>query len=140
VLELAARCPELVSTESLSIAVRDHPDLPDDSFGLVEFYCTERKCDCRRVLLMVVRLSEQRVVATLNFGWETVAFYRKWSRSDSRPEDLRGLTIDPLHPQTELSEPLRELFEESFAEDPSLVALFKRHYALFKRRGRGRAR
>jgi hypothetical protein len=46
--------------EQLSLAecrtmtlLEDNPPVPADEYGLVEHYCSDPKCDCRRVMLSV---------------------------------------------------------------------------------------
>ncbi len=69
-------CPEIACDEYRSIHLMNDPELPDGEYGFVELYCTEKGCDCRRVVFWVVatHLPEPHV-ATLNFGWESAEFY-----------------------------------------------------------------
>ncbi|MCA9872843.1 MAG: hypothetical protein KC441_04295 [Anaerolineales bacterium] len=41
---------ELARRETRSATVNNDPALPDGAYGLIEAYCNERGCDCRRVL------------------------------------------------------------------------------------------
>jgi hypothetical protein len=53
---------------------------PAGPYGFLEFYCDEIDCDCRRVLLQVIRPDTVgKVWATINFGWEKPEYYRAWS-------------------------------------------------------------
>jgi hypothetical protein len=72
-----------------------------------------------------------KIWATLNFGWESLEFYEKWSRSKKDVADLKGVAIDPLNTQTEYSPAFLRLFEFVLT-DEAYVERLKRHYALFK--------
>jgi len=59
------------------------PRLPVKAYWLLEYYCDEPACDCRRVFLDVVADGwHSRVFASIHYGWETLEFYRPW---DSTP-------------------------------------------------------
>src|SRR5260221_4114297 len=56
--------------------------LPVKDYGLLEYYCDEPVCDCRRVLLDVISFDHaDRGLASIPFGWESLAFYREWAGS-----------------------------------------------------------
>ncbi|PYT04702.1 MAG: hypothetical protein DMF60_14460, partial [Acidobacteria bacterium] len=55
--------------------------LPVKHYSLLEYYCDEPDCDCRRVVLDAVSDYGGRIFASIHFGWETLAFYRKWAES-----------------------------------------------------------
>jgi len=67
--------PEVGARETRSIFVYGHDDLPDGEYGLLELYCDEKDCDCRRVIFNVVEVSKpDKVLATINYGWESAKF------------------------------------------------------------------
>jgi hypothetical protein len=78
--------------------LRTESNLPPGSYGLIEFYCAERKCDCRRVLLQVWSEDHPgKVLATINFGWESVDFYTRWMHGDREAgEDIVEASLDPF--------------------------------------------
>lgn len=43
-----ARFPEIAEKETRTLTTLNAPGLPAGSFGLVEMYCNEPDCDCRR--------------------------------------------------------------------------------------------
>ncbi len=45
--------PKLALAETRTIRTRGYPGLPDDEYALLESYCPDPKCDCRRVMLNV---------------------------------------------------------------------------------------
>jgi len=50
--------PEIARKETRCIQIFDDPELIGDQFILMELFCDEPKCDCRRVMLNVI--SENR--------------------------------------------------------------------------------
>lgn len=47
------RFPEVAAQETRVITAQGHALLPDGEYGLVELFCTEPGCDCRRVMLSI---------------------------------------------------------------------------------------
>ena len=45
--------PEQGLDETRVFMVRRHPTLPDDDYGLMESFCADVTCHCRRVMLNV---------------------------------------------------------------------------------------
>ena len=127
-----ARCPELAMAETRTVSTFGSPGLPDDDYGFVECYCPEEDCDCRRVLFVVMSRSRMEPVATINYGWESVAFYKKWVNDMDAARECASAFLDPLGKQSELSPGLLRVCQESLLSDPSYVARLKRHYAIFK--------
>ena len=128
-----ARFRDLAFAETRSVATRKYSLLPDANFGLMEFYCNEPACDCRRVLLQVVKQdSGAQVWATISFGWETPAFYQKWSYGDPDAASQAGSSLDPLGEQSILSGALLDLFRNLLQTDADYVQRLARHYDLAK--------
>lgn len=61
-------CPDIARKETRSISVVDGFDLPRDDYGLLEMYCDEAGCDCRRVFLNVLSRKRGQSMAAINFG------------------------------------------------------------------------
>jgi hypothetical protein len=127
------RFPEVGARETRSAKVTQGGDLPVGEYGFMEFYCDEPGCDCRRATIMVLRPETgwRKIWATISYGWESADFYRKWSRADSDPFDMQGLSLDPLNPQTQYSSALLDLFG-FLLESPEYVDRLKRHYRMFR--------
>ena len=47
--------PELGARETRAIVTCDGPELPAGKYDFIEFYCNEPGCDCRRVVIRVLR-------------------------------------------------------------------------------------
>ena len=98
--------------------VLNRMDLPDDEYGLIESYCEDPACDCRRVMLNVVSRKQSKILATVSFGFD--------------PNDsMCGPFLDPLNRQSKHAPALLKLVE-SVLEDGAYVARLERHYSLVK--------
>ena len=94
--------------------------LPRGSYGLLESYCPDPDCDCRRVMLHVVEEKRpEEVLASISFGFD--------------PEsEMAGPFLDPVNPQSAFSEPLLELVERLVLSNSDYVARLEWHYKLVK--------
>ena len=115
--------PDLARDESRAITVTQHDALAPGSYLLREAFCTEPRCDCRRVLLQIWQVERKRQVATLNYAFEP-----------PKPpfEDEGQLFVDPMNPQSELSEALHGFVGNMLATDSAYRARLERHYDLWK--------
>ena len=125
--------PELAVAETRSARVAGHDSLPDGDYGFFELYCNEPGCDCRRVIVTVLREDTgwRRIWATISYGWETPDFYRKRLGPLVGPDDWQGPSLDPLNPQTQYSAELLNLFR-SLIRSPDYVQRLRRHYEIFR--------
>lgn len=105
-------------------------------YTFLEFYCNEADCDCRRVLLKVIYQPtwpnssvEPADLATIGFGWETPAFYQKWSRDAPDAHEFAGARLEPLHPQSPQAEAVLHLTQSAILRPPEHVLRIKQHYA-----------
>jgi|SRR5579859_1422712 len=115
--------PELARSESRAITVKQHDALLPGSYLLREAYCVEPRCDCRRVLLQIWHVERKRQVATLNYAFEP-----------PKPpfEDEGQLFIDPINPQSDLSDALHDFVEDMLATDSGYRERLHRHYEMWK--------
>jgi hypothetical protein len=98
-----------------------HGAIPVGNYALVELYCPDPDCDCRRVMLNVVE--EKRpteYLASIGYGFD-------------RDEEDAGPYLDPLNYQCRYAGDLMRLVEGLVLSDQAYVARLKRHYALVKR-------
>src|SRR5437773_11140809 len=105
--------PELRPRQTRALRVTARKELPDGDYGFLELYCDEPGCDCRRVMIDVLREdTEDKIWATLNYGWENVEFYRQCGRcsSDREARAMKGAVLAPLNPPTQHSHALLERF------------------------------
>jgi len=127
------RFGDLAFEETRVVTVPPGKAVPAGVYGLLEFYCTDDNCDCRRVIIQIVRKnSADKVCATISYGWEDAAFYRKWSPGTEGGAEWSGPTLDPLNTQSAYAEGFLSMFKHVVLRDKSYVDRLKRHYTMFK--------
>jgi hypothetical protein len=127
------RFGDLAFEETRVVTVPPGKAVPAGVYGLLEYYCTDDDCDCRRVIIKVVsEHSADKVWATISYGWEGAAFYRKWSPGTEGAAEWSGPTLDPLNPQSAHAGAFLSLFKHVVLQDKSYVDRLKRHYTMFK--------
>src|SRR3954470_17919078 len=97
------RFPEVAARETRTINLGSPQNgLPAGSYGFLELYCNDPACDCRRVLLQVrTEHDPNKVLATINYGWESLDFYRKWLHGDRKgAREITEASLDPINPQS----------------------------------------
>ena len=127
------RFPEIAEEETRVITVFNDPELPSDTYGLTEAYCDESGCDCRRVFFNVISFKQQKVLATIAYGWEDEKYYAKWM-GDNDPATIKGLkgpVLNLASPQSKLAPALLKHIKVVL-KDKSYIERLKRHYKLFK--------
>jgi hypothetical protein len=127
------RFREVAEKETRCIVAFNHPKLPAGEYGLVESYCDERDCDCRRVFLNVLRTETETLEATIAYGWESREYYVKWMGDDDRDsiDHMMGPVLNLGSPLTPLSDILLEDVK-LVLQDAAYVERLKRHYAMFR--------
>jgi hypothetical protein len=127
------RFPELGARETRCVTVIERSDLPGGEYGFLELYCDEPGCDCRRVMIDVLRPETgwSKIWASLSYGWESLDFYRQWGGAGSDPIEIKGPYLDPLNPQTQYSSALLNLFR-FLLQSSEYVERLKRHYRMFR--------
>lgn len=103
-------------------------------YGLIELYCKDPKCDCRRVMFDVISEEGHRSVAIINFGWESKAFYRKWYslKNEKDIEEMKGPSLNPASARSMEAQELLRYVKEYVLTDANYVDRLKRHYKMFK--------
>jgi hypothetical protein len=112
-----AMFPEQARREVRTATVRGFPGLPDGDYGLLEAYCADPTCNCRRVMLNVVGRSQGQVLASVSY-----AFNR-----DDPDDPFPGPSLDPLNPQSQYAPALLKLVTQ-ILQDPIYVARLECHY------------
>ena len=112
--------PEQAWKEYRVMDLFKHEVIPPDGYALIESYCIDPDCDCRRVMLNVLSRQGRQHVATISFGFD-------------RDDEVAGPYLDSLNPQSEYAEALLELVEELILSDPDYVARLESHYQQVKR-------
>jgi hypothetical protein len=141
-----SRFPELAAEETRVITIfkESNLSLPPGEYALVESFCNEPRCDCRRVFLSVFAkdLSGMRAVITqavktqavISFGWERRAFYVRWfgSNDPKMIANLKGPALAIGQPQSNLAPLLLKVVKEIVLSDSAYVERLKRHYVMFR--------
>jgi len=112
--------PQVAEKETRVLTTYGRSKLPADTYGLLEFYCPDPDCDCRRVMLNVVseKHLERGFLACVSYGFD--------------PDDeMAGPFLDPLNPQSYYAETLLE-YVEFILSDADYVARLETHYAMVK--------
>jgi hypothetical protein len=127
------RFPKIAEKETRAITVFNNPELPSDTYGLTEAYCDELDCDCRRVFFNVISTNQQKLLATIAFGWESKKYYAKWM-GDNDPKtikDLKGPVLNLASPQSKLAPAILKQIK-FVLQDKDYIERLKRHYKLFR--------
>src|SRR5438045_726096 len=130
-----ARFPEVAARETRVLtSLYPQEGLPAGSYGFLELYCDDPACDCRRVLLQVRTEREpNNLLATINYGWESLAFYTKWLYGDREgAREIKAAWLDPLNPQSRFAPTLLRLFQAVALADKKYIERLKCHYRMFK--------
>lgn len=125
--------PDVAKAETRCLHVLDVPGLPPDQYVLTEMFCNEPDCDCRRVFINVYAEARKEFVAVVAFGWESMAFYKKWLHGDDpiALADLKGPVLNRGSPLCDISVPILDLVKKVL-RDQAYVDRLKKHYRLFK--------
>jgi hypothetical protein len=94
--------------------------LPKGGYALMEAYCPDPACDCRRVLFTVIgEHFPGQVLATISYCFD-------------RDVDRAGPLLDPLNYQSELAYTLLGMVTELVLSDRAYLERLERHYAMAK--------
>ena len=114
-----------------TVTISDDPRLPDGEYKFVDYYCTDKACDCRKTIIQVFH--ENRHVSTVDYGWETPKFYLKWQKSTKdkkMAQDMSGLSIDFMSPDLVSAEGILALVKHLM--DEKWRATIKENYRLVR--------
>jgi hypothetical protein len=129
--------PEIAGKETRVITVTDErvTRLPRGEYGLIELYCTDPDCDCRNVYIQVVQEDFPGPLATISFGWESLAYYKEWMGAGSEDElltDFKGPALAPGARQSQYARDWLGIFKDTIQTDKEYVNRLQRHYRLVK--------
>ena len=127
--------PEVAKEETRTLTTfRQDYVVPSGSYGLLEMYCDDPGCDCRRVFLEVYDWEGRKSMAFIAYGWEGKEFYRNWFRGGD-PEvirDLQGPVLNNGSPQSKFAPAFLKMVKDVVLSDPAYIERLKRHYQMFK--------
>lgn len=118
------RFPELGADECRTITLVERGDgadsqIPEGTYAFTEHYCADPKCDCRRVMLVVMSPLSPRPLASISYAFD-------------RDDPMAGPFLDPFNRNCSYAGGLLEMAEELLFSDPKYVARLERHYELMK--------
>lgn len=88
--------------------------IPKGAYGFIEFYCTDKGCDCRRTTLFVLNEKmQQKAVISMGFDPD---------------DDLAGPFLDNFHQQSPYAGQLLDIFVELINGNPEFLEAMHRHY------------
>lgn len=126
---------EIAEKETRSISIlRDDDVIPKGTYGLVEMYCDDPDCDCRRVFLDVYDWERQKSMAYIAYGWANKKFYANWFGGDDPKiiQEMQGPILNPGSPQSKYALAFLKLVKNAVLSNPSYIARLKSHYQIFK--------
>lgn len=127
--------PEIAEKETRTMTtIKRDGDVPKGSYGLLEMYCNDPGCDCRRVFLEVYDWERGQSMAYIAYGWGSTDFYRKWLGQNDLVtiQELQGPILNLASPQTRFAPAFLELVRDIILRDPDYIDRIKRHYQMFK--------
>ncbi len=111
-------------------------DLPAGDYHLVEMFCNDPGCDCRRVMFYVITpdTPPSEPLAVIAYGWESEEFYAKWLGFDDPKvlAELKGPVLNLGSPQSRYAGELLDLVNAIPLRDANYVERLKRHYRMFR--------
>jgi hypothetical protein len=119
--------PDLGPTETKGLCVEfdsvyHRKGIPPGMYVLIDYYCTDPKCDCRRVSLAVTDLSDEgspNSLVTISYGFD-------------RDMELAGPFIDPMNPCCDFGDEIFQEVKRGPLQDPEYLAVLEQHYYMVK--------
>jgi hypothetical protein len=106
--------PRQGAAETRVLYISGDPFLPDDEYGLLESYCVEAGCHCRRVMINLASRRKGKILASVSYAFD-------------RDDEFPGPALDPLNPQSRYADVLLELTAQVL-DDPVYVDRLEAHY------------
>ncbi|MDX9786251.1 MAG: hypothetical protein RBT11_05735 [Desulfobacterales bacterium] len=105
---------------------RHYSAIPPGEYAFLEHYCDDKDCDCRRVIISALGLTECKVLATINMGLDP---------------GIKGVSpfLDPLGIQSEYSSNILTLFLHLINTDTKYLFDLQQHYIAIKETVSGEA-
>jgi len=99
----------------------------EEAFGLIEFYCPDPECACRRVVIRVIRFRDEKTMATVGFSLDTLD-----ERDDLNEWGIEDRTqLEPMSEQSDRAEEFLEIVK-TVALSSTYRKRLERHYGMMK--------
>jgi hypothetical protein len=103
-------------------------EIPSGTYLFTEFYCTDTKCDCQRLLVKVLRVRSEHErpedVATISYTWNAHPDGTWAAVTAGMPNPF----LDPFHYQARYAEQLLDFWSDMVARDHGYAERLQRHY------------
>ena len=115
-------------------------DIPAGEYAIIDSFCTDKTCDCRRAFLHIHSVDSENLnptpLATISYGWEDLRFYREWSpfMDDEMLLNFKGPALDSMQPQSPLANYFLQIVKDTLSNDKEYADRIKRHYAFYKQK------
>lgn len=110
----------------------DSPPKLRGIYRVADLYCQDPSCNCHKVSLVFLD-KNQKVHATISYGWKSKTFYRKWGLDKDAIQSLTYGFLDPWAQQSEYAPLFLQAFLSSLKRDPNFIARLKSRYSFFKK-------
>ena len=107
--------------ETREVTFKGDPLIPDDDYGLLEYYCGDPECDCQMVMIGVVSRRQKKQIATIVYTFDPAHEIPGMSNPD----------LD-LAPQAEFAKAFLQWFADLLRDDHAYEDRLKRHYTQVK--------
>jgi hypothetical protein len=129
--------PDLASKETRAVTItgpnpEGHEPGPN---AFIEHYCIDADCDCRNVYIQIVKEHFPGPLATITYGWESKAYYKKWmgdADDDELLTDFMGPSLAVGSRQSPYADHWLRVFKNIIQKDKAYVLRLQRHYKLMK--------
>lgn len=107
----------------------EEPSPPQGSYSLVELYCPDPNCDCRKANISITD-EEGDECCSFQIGWEDAAFYDRHYGFDDH--GLPGPSFAPMQFHSKYAFFFLDRLKELCARDKAYIARLERHYKMIK--------
>ena len=126
-----SKFPKIAEKETRNIILPNKSHgLEAGEYALVESYCNDQECDCRRVFINVY--NGETPIATIGYGWEELKFYEKWMGDTKLAKDAKGQILELGGFNSKYDEAMLQLFKNIMLRDTAFIERLKKHYVMFK--------
>lgn len=130
VIQFNLVCPDIAAKETKALGVTNDKEIPDGAYQFEEMFCDNPQCDCREAIIVVYEQKLGSVpLATIRYDLKAAELLR--DASGLCPTCRSGAELLPDGDQTEIAEPLLDLFVECLAKN-NYAQTLARHYKMFK--------
>lgn len=131
-LSFDALFPEQAHLDKCLLVLSDvEPSELAGSYNVSDLYCQDPSCNCQKVSLVVFD-NQEKIHATIAYGWKSKTFYRKWGLDPEVIPSLMQGFLDPWAQQTPNANLFLKAFWRTARNNPQFISRIKRRYALFK--------